>query len=229
MPAPIQASDIITWGYTADTASAIATFGYANSSDKLAAGTVTTGTVTSTSVQLTAAAPTGGLAPYTYQWYDSPGGTGFSANPSTLVSGATTLSNTFTGLIPNTYYGFQLNVLDSSGQSVFTKQYSVSTGNTSPTVAGESSEAQTGQVNVAATGTAVQFPSNVLTHWLTVIANSGNSAAVVIGPVGVTNVTNGTGNGTVLAKGMAVPIFVTNTNALYVNGTSGDGISFIGS
>lgn len=229
MPAPIQSSDILTWGYTADTASAIVTFGYANNTDKLVAGAVTTGSVTSTSIALTAAAPTGGLAPYTYQWYDSPGGTGFFSGPSTLVSGATSLSQTFSSLIPNTTYGFQLIVTDSSGQVAYTKQYGVSTASTSPATAGETSEAQTGQVVIAITGTAVRFPTNTLTHGLIITANPNNAASVAIGPVGVTNTLDGTGNGTVLAKGASISAFVLNTNALYVNGTANDWVSFIGS
>ena len=86
-----------------------------------------------------------------------------------------------------------------------------------------------GQAKIAVTGTRVQLGSNVLTNGVIVSAKSGNAAVVTIGGSAVTNTVDGTGNGYILAAGASVSFAVSNTNALYLNGTAGDIISFAGS
>ena|ERR1700728_4681504 len=105
------------------------------------------------------------------------------------------------------------------------------TGNPLPTssVPALASAPLTGQGKIATTGTAVQLSSNVLVNGVIVTALSTNAAAIVIGPSGVANTLDGTGNGYVLLPGASVSFAVTNTNTLYINGTIGDGVSFGGS
>jgi hypothetical protein len=82
-----------------------------------------------------------------------------------------------------------------------------------------------GQTNVAVTNTAVQLASHGLTlGMVTIYADSANSADVVIGGSGVTSST-----GLILSAGKALVVAVNNTNLLFVNGTAGDGISWIAS
>lgn len=71
----------------------------------------------SNSVKLLSAAATAGTAPYTYQWYRSQT-TGFSPGPSNIISGATSLSLTDTGLIPNSLYYYKVKATDSSSPAV---------------------------------------------------------------------------------------------------------------
>lgn len=87
----------------------------------------------------------------------------------------------------------------------------------------------TGQAVIASTGTAVQLGSNLLTQGVIISAKTGNAAAITIGGLGVTNTVDGTGNGVIVPAGASLSYAGTNTNQLYVNGTSGDIISFIGS
>lgn len=80
----------------------------------LTAGAITVGTVTSTSVVITVATPSiAGTAPYTYQWYMSTV-SGFTPGGGNIISGATSLSRTQTGLIPGTTYYFKNIVTDSA-------------------------------------------------------------------------------------------------------------------
>jgi hypothetical protein len=86
-----------------------------------------------------------------------------------------------------------------------------------------------GQAKIAVTSTAVQLGSNVLLNGVVVSAKSTNAAPIVVGGSGVANTTDGTGNGTILEAGMSMSWAVSNTNALYINGTAGDIVSFSGS
>lgn len=86
-----------------------------------------------------------------------------------------------------------------------------------------------GQAKIAATGTAVQLSSNALSNGVIVTAKSTNTANIHIGGSGVTNTEDGTGNGYILEPGSSASWAVTNTNALYINGTTGDIVSFAGS
>jgi hypothetical protein len=89
---------------------------------------------------------------------------------------------------------------------------------------------KTGQAKIAVTGTAVQLGSNTLTQGVLISALSTNSASITIGPSSsLTNVVNGTGNGAILTAGSTKSIAATNTNLIWINGTAGDIISFIGS
>lgn len=107
---------------------------------------------------------------------------------------------------------------DTSGHLLVT-----ATANTLPTAAG------VGQTKIAVTGTAVQLASNALVNGVILSASTSNSASITVGGSGVTNATDGTGNGFILAPGASVGIAVSNTNELYVNGTAADVVSFVGS
>ena len=87
----------------------------------------------------------------------------------------------------------------------------------------------TGQATIAVTGTAVQLPSNRLTNGFIIPAKSTNSANITIGGSSVTNTVDGTGNGYILAAGASMSMAQHNTNLVYINGTSGDIVSFLGS
>lgn len=96
---------------------------------------------------------------------------------------------------------------------------------------GNPATVKTSQAVIAVTGTAVQLSvaSVPLVNGLIVKSKSSNNAAgQTVGPAGVTNVTNGTGNGYILDAGEAASFGVTNVNAVYVNGTAGDVFSWEG-
>jgi hypothetical protein len=80
-----------------------------------------------------------------------------------------------------------------------------------------------GQATVAVTNTAVALTSNVVTG-VVVQALAGNAGNVVVGDSSAT-----TANAYQLQPGQAVGVSIDNTNRLYVNGTAGDGVCFIGS
>jgi len=86
-----------------------------------------------------------------------------------------------------------------------------------------------GQVVIVTTNTAIQLGSNVLANGVVITAKSTNVADITVGGSGVTNVANGSGNGDILEPGSGRSFVVNNTNVLYINGTSGDVISFSGS
>lgn len=86
-----------------------------------------------------------------------------------------------------------------------------------------------GQVKIAVTGTAVQLPSNALVNGVTIRANNNNAATGgTVGPAGINNTVDGTGNGYILFPGDAIAYGVTNSNAVFVNGTIGDIFSWTG-
>jgi hypothetical protein len=86
-----------------------------------------------------------------------------------------------------------------------------------------------GQVKIAATGTAIQLPSNALVNGVTIRAKATNNAAGgTAGPAGDTNTVDGTGNGYILAPGDGISYGVSNSNAVFVNGTTGDIFSWTG-
>lgn len=89
-----------------------------------------------------------------------------------------------------------------------------------------------GQAKIAVTSTAVRLnggTSQPLTNGIIISAPSGNVAPILIGGSGVTNTADGTGNGYVLAPGASISFAVNNTNVLYINGSSGDYVSWAGS
>lgn len=69
------------------------------------AGAITKVKAESTQLIMSCSAATGGVGPYTYQWYKSQT-SGFVPGVGNLVDGATSLEETFTGLIPGTTYYF---------------------------------------------------------------------------------------------------------------------------
>lgn len=87
----------------------------------------------------------------------------------------------------------------------------------------------TGQAKIASTGVAVRLGANVLNNGVIITAKSTNTAAITVGSSAVTNTVDGTGNGVILEAGSSTSFAVNNTNALYINGTSGDIVSFAGS
>jgi len=87
----------------------------------------------------------------------------------------------------------------------------------------------TGQAIISSTGVAVQLSSGTLTNGVIITAFSNNTAPIVIGGSGVTNTINGSGNGYILEAGASVSMAVDNPSRIYINGTSGDFISFCGS
>jgi hypothetical protein len=86
-----------------------------------------------------------------------------------------------------------------------------------------------GQILLAVTNSVTQLPSNALANGVIITAKSTNAADIHIGGPGVNNVDTGTGNGYILEPGNSVSAVVNNTNELYIIGTVGDLISFIGS
>ena len=87
----------------------------------------------------------------------------------------------------------------------------------------------TGQLVIAVTGTRIQLTAGALTNGVIVTAKSTNVAPMTVGTVAVTNTVSGAGNGYILEPGASVSFAVSNTNALYVNGTAGDICSWAGS
>lgn len=85
-----------------------------------------------------------------------------------------------------------------------------------------------GQVKIVTTGTAVPIPSNTLLNGISIFANPNNAGTINIGPLGVTNAADGTGNGDVIQPGAARAFGVSNSSAIYINGTAGDWISWSG-
>lgn len=87
-----------------------------------------------------------------------------------------------------------------------------------------------GQAKIAVTSTAVQLTSQALSNGIIITAKSTNAANIVIGSSSsVTTTSDGTGNGYILAAGATVSAAILNPNLLYINGTSGDIVSWIGS
>jgi len=80
----------------------------------LTAGALSQSSVLSNSAVLSSAVATSGTAPYSYQWYQSTVN-GFTPGGGNLVSGATALTQSFSGLIPNTTYYYKVIVTDSAG------------------------------------------------------------------------------------------------------------------
>jgi hypothetical protein len=86
----------------------------------------------------------------------------------------------------------------------------------------------TGQVAIATTGTALALGSATLANGVIVKAASTNAATILVGPSGVTNTNNGTGNGYPLAPGEAISFAAANLNQVFINGTAADFVSFAG-
>lgn len=88
-----------------------------------------------------------------------------------------------------------------------------------------------GQGAVATAGTAVHVyaAGAALSNGLIVTASVNNTGTLTVGPSGVNNTINGTGNGYRLAPGQSMSFAVANASAVWVNGTvSGDTFDFVG-
>lgn len=81
-----------------------------------------------------------------------------------------------------------------------------------------------GQVTVAVTNTAIVISGSASVSGVIVQALAGNVGNVVVGANTVT-----TANGFQLQPGQATSVAIDNLNKIFVNGTSGDGVCFIGS
>lgn len=92
----------------------------------ITAGVLSQVSVSAQVVSLSATATTGGTAPYTYQWYRSTT-SGFSPGAGNLIAGATALTLTDSGLIPNTQYYYKLVTIDAVPNTVTYTQLAVAT------------------------------------------------------------------------------------------------------
>lgn len=94
---------------------------------------------------------------------------------------------------------------------------------------GASNRVRAGQIVIAVTGTAIALPTLVGYNGIVLTAKAANNAAgMTIGSSTVTNTVNGTGNGYILAPGASVGVATSQFNQLYVNGTVGDIVSYLG-
>ena len=86
-----------------------------------------------------------------------------------------------------------------------------------------------GQTKLAASGTAQQLGSNALVNGVVITAPTSNTGTITLGSSTVNNWVGGTGNGYPLSPGQSFAFSVSNTNAIWFNGTvTGDSISFGG-
>lgn len=95
------------------------------------AGLLSQVSVSSTSDSLSSAVATGGTAPYTYQWYRSTT-SGFTPGGGNIIAGATSLTLSDSGLIPNTQYYYKVVATDSGAVAGTSAQLAVAT--TAPTL-----------------------------------------------------------------------------------------------
>jgi hypothetical protein len=81
-----------------------------------------------------------------------------------------------------------------------------------------------GQKLVAVTNTAIKLTANPTqaSNGVVIHALAGNSTTIVVGNSGVT-----TSNGLVLAAGDAVTVGAGDVSSIYINGTAGDGVSWL--
>lgn len=96
----------------------------------ITAGVASVLSVGSNTAQLSATAATGASGTVTYQWYKSIT-TGFTPGGGNIIAGATSLSLSDSGLIPNTPYYWKLQATDSTGPTTVT--YTQVTATTTPT------------------------------------------------------------------------------------------------
>jgi lysophospholipase L1-like esterase len=78
----------------------------------LTSGTASSGGATQSTLNVACTAATGGVSPYTYQWYRSTTA-GFTPGPGNILAGQTSLSFTDSGLTPGTTYYYTCVVTDS--------------------------------------------------------------------------------------------------------------------
>jgi hypothetical protein len=88
--------------------------------------TLSSSGITSSSANLTATAPTGGVSPYSFQWYRSTTN-GFTPGESNTIPGVSSLTFTDSGLLPSTTYYYRLITSDLTNTSVTSAQLTVTT------------------------------------------------------------------------------------------------------
>ncbi len=92
----------------------------------LAAGSVTTSNVGSSTATIVVGAATGGVPAYSYQWYRS-ATPGFTPGTGNIVSGANSLTLNDTGLTPSTTYYYKNVITDSASSTATTAQATIMT------------------------------------------------------------------------------------------------------
>lgn len=85
-----------------------------------------------------------------------------------------------------------------------------------------------GQAKINITGTAVQLSTQTLLNGVIISARSTNVNPIALGTSSVANTVDGTGNGYILESGCSVSVACANANDLWINGTLGDFVSWIG-
>jgi hypothetical protein len=85
-----------------------------------------------------------------------------------------------------------------------------------------------GQKKIAVTGTAVQLGTGALVNGVVITANLNNSGPITVGPAGITNTQDGTGNGYMLYPGASMSYAVSNLSPVYINGAAGDFVTYTG-
>ena len=105
--------------------------GFSASSSALTAGSLTLGTQTTTTANLSSTAATGGTPTYTYQWYRSTTN-GFTPGSGNIISGATSLSLADTGLTAGTTYYYVVKATDSASATALSSQLTVTQPTTNP-------------------------------------------------------------------------------------------------
>jgi hypothetical protein len=153
-----------------------------------AAGALSQLSVGSNTDSLASAVATGGTGPYTYQWYRSTT-TGFSPGGGNIITGATALTLSDSGLIPNTVYYYKVVATDTGNSNVTATSTQLVVTTTAPSI-NPNSFAQTtllGQVDqkfnyntksvqIGSTQTGVLYPGQAV-KW--VATNSGGVPQVV--------------------------------------------------
>ena len=93
-----------------------------------AAGALSKVLIGQTTAQLSSAAASGGVGPYTYQWYRSTT-SGFTPGAGSLISGATSLALSDSGLLPGVIYYYEVVATDvgNSGATANSSQLAVAT------------------------------------------------------------------------------------------------------
>jgi hypothetical protein len=90
------------------------------------AGTISLASKTSTTVNLSSTAATGGTSPYTYQWYRSTS-TGFTPGAGNILSGQTSLTLNDTGLTAFTPYYYKIRATDNVSATVDSTEFTTTT------------------------------------------------------------------------------------------------------
>ncbi len=84
----------------------------------LTAGALTQVSVGATTAQVSSAVATGGTGPYTYQWYRDTSASGFTPAGGNLIAGATALTLSDSGLVPNVIYYYKVKATDTGNSNV---------------------------------------------------------------------------------------------------------------